>query len=383
MAQVSCKRSRTYAYGAGSLISFDLSFLDEFMSKYRAPVVTKLIVANRMNVDTGASGGPGWLATHLIDKLVVADGGAERINLSGPSLRVVNALEYGMRYAAPPFVAINSNDVSADFDTFVPIAPIKARRRADYGIPVADLLVGGRIDLYFNAATTLGTNQFSALNSGVVELLVEVEEGRNPELKSRLVYRDYSWLLADDTYPVAGRLRSLIPYAGKVDELAGTLLTDQNWTSQDLQITNMPSKYFCQAYRNESNPTVNLDSAAAAIGDDPFLQDHTTQNFVRAAKYALPLWFPRSDQKIPYMPALNRVQVKAEAGTIPASGGKIIVGSIIGRDANLSARVLRMGSVDAMAEALHSRGVVKTAEESKDAKSFADNLRAVLPVKIK
>jgi hypothetical protein len=369
-------RSQTYNWGAGAVIPIQLGFLDP-ARRFAAPTIDHFLIHFNGLVNTGTNGGPVRELPQLFTKIQISDPAGDRINLRGSSVRVMNQLEYGEGYNDGVNIAASQSAAAVDFWLRIPFAPLKARRRADYRIPLFELVDGGQFILNFGSASTLGLAQdFTAITSGTVEVYAEVFEERVRELKSRMCFIDYDVQSTDYSYAVNGSLRSAVYYAGEVAENNASVLAAQNFTSRTLNIPAYPLTLFKDKYKLESKPRIP-DAKSAQAGTSV-----TEDVFVGG--YAVALFAPRSEQKIGAMPDMASLHFKTDGTVTTTNLPKLILSFVTDRSSQLSMRTLGVPNEQQLATALASAGHVRTWQGKRSSLSnWKSNVASRLPAKLR
>ncbi len=388
-------RSRPYTLAtAGSLvagvINIDNSYLDGALSLFTAPIVTKKwIRINFSAISTGNVGGPVRFVPRIFDKILLNDGVGERISISGASYRAAAQHELGRNWTPGRAVAVSQTGVA--FEAFLPLnfSPKKAAERTDYAIPLAEFLKGGRLDLTVATASAFGTNQFTALTTATLEILTLVEEGGTPELKSRMVLKEFNLLKVEDTYPIGGTLRYALLYGGVTAEDAGTLWPVGTYTSDTLQMSNIPGSVLAEHYMEESEAYRGVDTIVVATGDDMILAQPVVQaEFTMSPRFVVPIYTLHFDQPLTELPGIpGSLHIKIDGGALPGSATdqKVIICSITGRDETMSAVTLGCAPAEVVAK-LGAAGQVASLSGDKPlvggSRKWSKRLSSILPLRL-
>lgn len=361
-------RSESRSWAQGATISFSTAFLDP-ARKMVAPEIESIDIHAVLTVNTAAANTAlGGMFAQTFDKVQIADPAGDRVNLRGTSLRQVQWMEYGEGYQDPANVSPSQAGATVDGWLRIPIHPLKARRRADFRIPLQEFLDGGLISLYCkNAALIGGTNAQWTITAGTFEIVVRVVEARNRELKSRACWIDYDMTQQEFSYPVGGSLRYAAAYVGESGEFVGaqtTWGTTQQISSRTLDLSNIPYNFFRTDYLRKSfSVNSSLDGVA--------------NNFL------LPVYAPHQDQKTPQLADMATLHFKTDTA-LPATSPKMIVCSITDRSPTLSMRTWRQSSQAGLSKVLNNNAYVKTAQgtmKSDKVQNWGDYLPRRLPLK--
>jgi hypothetical protein len=274
-------RSEAKAWAASQTIPFSLDFI-KAARKMAFPVMRELKLRCQLTMTTGATGMQGEAMAQFIAQILLKDSAGNRVSLDGANLRIVNIAEYGLGHRDPADIAANQGATAREFWLTIPMRPLKARKRRDFGIAVEELVTGSleittRAAAYALAAT--GT-----ITTGTLTFVADIVDEHKPHLLSRMVFQDYPLVNAEAYYPVGGSIRGVFIYTGSTGEDAATGWLAQDITSRNLDLNALPHTLFQTMYERESKPSV---VAAAAVNSDPLT---TPVNFV------IPVVNPTEDQ---------------------------------------------------------------------------------------
>jgi hypothetical protein len=367
MADRSIYRSQNLAFAASSSAPIPLAFLEPAKQKAFG-VIHEILIRIQLNL-TVAMGNSflSKLAPQILTFFRLTDRAGNRVFLRGSSMRVMNQHEFGDAYTDGANLGAGAAQ-AFEFYMRVSFMPSKSRRRADYGIPVRELLDGGTMEAFWSPANVFGANV--TINSGSIECYFEVIDERTPELKSRMTYLDYDVTLQEFYYPVTGSLRWATYYSENRDN-AATPLVAQNILSNTLGLPFFPSTLFQDRHKSENWPRIG-DSAATILTED-----------VVAAGFAIPIEICRRDQKISPLIDTASLHMKTDQA-IPAAVNKMIICAIQDRNAGLAVTDMAAQSEAQLNAALSKYGYIRTAQNSDWPIAMAPKvLQKRLPLKIK
>lgn len=368
MPDIQIYRSESRPWAIGATIAIPTSYLDP-ARKMVSPEIESIDIHATLLINTAAGitflGGQG---SQVFDKVQLADPAGDRLNLRGSSLRQVNLVEYGDGFLDPANIPASQTNAVLDFYLRIPIHPLKARRRADFRIPLMEFLDGGSLNMYIHNSATLGAlNSVGTVQSGTFELITRVVECRKRELKSRICWIDYDITQQEYSYGVGGSLRYAMAYVGELNEFSSTQVTwstTQQITSRTLDLSNIPFTWFKADYVRK---TFSLNAA----------NDGVQNNFL------LPLLSAQQDQKIPQMADMSTVHFKTDTA-LPANGPqKMIICSITDRASTLSMRTFRAANQSALTAKLNS-SYVKTQQGTRTSdkvQNWGNGLSMRMPLK--
>lgn len=381
-------RSQAYPFVPGAQIPVALQFM-EASKKMTAPVLHKVLLRVKYDVNTGKEeGGPGFIdpayLSELFLKVQLTDIVSDRVNLRGSSLFVANQQEHGlgMIYNGP-WLPTGVNNILGEFFLELTFHPRKCRRRNDYGLPIPEFLDGGQINLNLSARTSFGPPATGiTVNSASVEVWSFIAEERKRELKSRMCLVEQDISQTDFNYPVGGKLRFGLAWAGEVAWDNGTPWVPQNIISRNLDYQAFPSTVLQRASLLESYPATEanlVDASGTVVQGEP---DLTKQGFV------IPIQWPALDQKVGAMFEMNAVQYKTDLGAIVTTDlPKMILNVVTERQEQASARTLGAQSMQDLAKAIATRSMIKTSSYGTDpsdlATTWAPQVAKYLPIRLK
>jgi hypothetical protein len=348
------------AYSATTL-PVDMRFLDDAMSRYRAPVVREILYrfVGNVTAQATATGLPGKDGAKLFARIRVNDRGGELVNLPGAIIRQIEQMEYGDACQDDEADLGNAaNDASYDITLRTIFDPSKSQNDGrDTGVPLLHFVRGGSVSLQMQAPVS------STVASGTIRVYFRVEEERERTLKSRMVWRERTITAAEDTYDVNGSLRAA--FVSSVIATTGytSLSSHTEFTSNTLFKSAFPTKIVWDDYRRKS----------AQYGD------LTRDSFLLFE--ALPLVSPDRFQRIGNMMDLRAFHLRLASA--PTSG-TFVTCHIEDRNPSLAAEWMGYNSVAQLSDALEKRGYILGKGRSRSApyQAWDPVLRRRLPVAI-
>jgi hypothetical protein len=192
-----------------------------------------------------------------------------------------------------------------------------------------------------------------------------VHDEREPELKSRMVWKEYAITKAEDNYSIGGSLRAAF--------ITSTLATT-GYTALDTEVATITSKtlqqfdlsleQFIHEYRRTSRDRSSVDA---------FVNSYT-------APSAVGLLNPSKGQHIGKMPDLQTLHAKLVAA--PTSG-VMVTCHIEDRNISLAAETMGYQSQAEFVHAVNTRGrVSRTGESASDVTRWNPTLVRRLPMNI-
>jgi hypothetical protein len=335
---------------SGSL-NFPIQFLEP-ARRMISPEVERLKL--RMKARLTVANGTvleGATLCQLFSDVQFKDAAGDRVKLHASSLRIVNWLEKGAAFRDPLDLTAGANQ-DVVFELEIPLAPLRARRRADFRVAIDEILDGGELNLFCKAGATLPTDGADAVVvSATAQWYARLVEGHKREGKSRMTWLEYNLSQLEYTYPAQGWVRYLAAYVGQAGERAGHRIAAQNITSRTLDITNIPDDILRSEYLAEM-PYMGGDSAGVTAVEDPV-----------AKGAVVPLHYPQLDQKQLQNPDCQTVHVQFLTSIPdPADQPKMLVCSVTDRSTSLFQRVAKADSPNKLAAAIDNIGYVKGAD---------------------
>ncbi len=357
-------RAKTESWAGGANISFTLDIL-RTIAGMSAPVVKKCKF--RWNLAITMAGATTFLGEDhpkLWTNIVMRDAVGQRIELAGAGLRFVNQLIEGQGQVDAATAPAGASTLRGYLD--LPFHCPRAKRPADFGVPVAEFLTGE-----FSVSTAAATGVITDLtvNSGTLEAWFYIEDEGTPELKSRFVIREHRMQLQEDSYPCTGDLTLFAAYAQLAAPNPGYysawLTAVGEIVSRNLDINNVRYDVMVNDYQKHA--------AAPGLG---------ANDGVIAGK----LFLVRGmlmDDKFTERRAFTQ-SVHLDIKVAPPALAVVIVGQVTDRDPDVAARTLKFSTTDAMFAAAKDGAVVKTASGSGDrsVKSWPAVVSGRAPVKI-
>lgn len=347
---------------SASVLPVDLRFLDDAMSRYRAPVVREILYRFVGNVTAQgtATGLPAVDGAKIFQRIRVNDRGGELVNLPGAIIRQIEHLEYGDACQADEAALGNAaNDTSYDITLRTIFDPPKAQNDGrDFGVPLLHFVRGGSLSLQLQAPLS------STIPSGTVRCYFRVEEERERVLKSRMVWKERTITAAEDTYDINGSLRAA--FVSSV--IAGTSYTALSsfteFTSNTLMKAAFPTKIIWDDYRRRAGQYGDLTRDSFALFN------------------ALPLVSPDREQRIGNMLDLRGFHLRLASAP---TGGTFVTCTVEDRNPSLAAEWMGYNSVAELSDALTKRGEVLGLGRARSAPydSWDPVLRRRLPVAIR
>lgn len=359
-------RSNPFTWADGAMLDIDRNFLKEANGKMRAPVVRELLFHAQLQVTGVTATLLAKDACKVFNRIQVADRGGMLFDCSGSTARIIEQLEIGAGAHIPnDGTALASAATSAIYDVFsrVIFDTEKSHRGSDTALPLNHLFDGGRI------AVRCGTPPGCTMTGATIRVYALIHDEREPELKARQVWQEFSTTKAEDNYSVGGSLRAAFltsnlattGYTGLDTEVATV-------TSKTLNMYDLDQMVIMEEYRRLHG----LGRARIAAGDsvDAFLVSATAPD-------ALALLSPSRGQRIGKLPDLSTLHLKLV--TAPTSG-VIVTCKIEDRNADLAAEWMGYDSVDEFLAAFNERGMVSsTGEADRSVKDWNPRLVRRLP----
>jgi hypothetical protein len=370
--------SRSFNYQAGSPLPIDLEFLRPGL-RLRRPVVDKMKLRIDFDVTVAAlsTEARGYLS-RLFSAVQFTDAHGERINFSdGSFLFLAEQLERGLTKINGPDLVAGAN-TGTFYLTLFDGSPRKSARKADYGIPLREMIDYGRLTINWSSLAAIGN--ISAINAGTscvleVWLREEVMDDNEVELKARHVWKDYVLSQQDFAYPVNGAAKWIVAFGGF--DVGGTETFQatgfSSVISSELNYRSIPLDVLQEQYFEE-----NLNNFAASPLDS--LYDVVYQGFVQ------PLVWSKLEQKIALMPIIEgSCQFQFDTAPTTANAPRIIVNSIMDRNINAAAQVMGAPSPAAAASVIRSSSFVRSllGTDSKGAGTINRSVVARLPMRIR
>lgn len=337
-------RSNPFTWADGAFIDIDRNFLKEATGKMRAPVVRELMFHASLQV-TGVTATLLSKDAHKVfNRIQVADRGGMLFDCSGSTARIIEQLEIGAGYAEPnDGTALASAATSATYDVFsrVIFDTEKSHRGADTALPLNHLFDGGAIRV------RCGTPPGCTMTGATIRCYATVHDEREPELKSRQVWQEFSITKAEDNYSIGGSLRAAF-ITSNLTTTGHTALDTEvaTITSKTLNMFDLDENIFLQEYRRLHG----AGRARIAAGDsvDAFLNSLSGPD-------ALALLTPSRGQHIGKMPDLSTLHLKLVSA--PTSG-VFVSCKIEDRNADLAAEWMGYDTTADFLAAFNARGKV-------------------------
>lgn len=337
-------RSNPYTWVDGANIDIDRAFLRQAVGKMRAPVIRELM----FHATLQATGVTATLlakdAHKVFARIQVADRGGLLYDCAGSTARLIEQMEVGAAYQEPnDGTALASAGTTATFDTFARVIfdVEKATRGSDFALPLNHLFDGGKLTV------RCGTPPGCTMTGATIRVYADVHDEREPEMKSRMVWRERSITKAEDDYSIGGSLRAA--FITSILSTTGYTALDTETatiTSKTLEMFDLDQIIFQQAYKR----LIGHNQARIKAGDsvDGFLNSLTAPD-------ALAIRTPSVGQKTGKMEDLNTLHLKLV--TAPTSGA-LVTCHIEDRNADLAAEWMGYDTVNELVTDFTERGRV-------------------------
>ncbi len=339
-------RSNRFTWADGAMLDIDRGFLKEAAGRMRAPVVRELIFHAQANISGVTATLLSKDAHKIFNRIQVGDRGGLVFDCSGSTARIIEQLEVGGGFGEPnDGTAVASGATSTAYDIFARVIfdTQKSHRGSDTGLPLNHLFDGGRL------AVRCATPPGSVVNSATIRCYAIVHDEREPELKARQVWQEYSITKSEDTYSVGGSCRAAFITSNLATTGYTALDTEvATITSKTLNMFDLDLNIFQTEYRRLHGH--NLPRLKAGDAVDHFLNSLTAPD-------AVALLTPSRGQHIGKLPDLSTLHVKMV--TAPTSG-VLVTCKIEDRNADLAAEWMGYDSIDEFLAAFNARGMVSS-----------------------
>lgn len=357
-------RSNPETYSLSNQITFKLDFLAK-ARHMAAPVVDEIDI-----VLTGTVGGVtatalGRDTAKLYDAIKFRDSD-DVINASGAGMRVWEQGEIGAKQIDPATVASGSTNTAYNYRLRIPFnSPYRAKRGADFSVPLAHFLEGGEFTIQTPAAVPTG---FAAVQADwKVQLFAYVRDERVRELKSRRRIREEAVASQEFDYQINGFLRWAI-LTSKLTTTAYTELLALYSTLNSRTLV-WPASY--QTFDLVDQYRYNTNHFAT---NDEFLLTATTAG-------ALAIAAPDYGQPTGGLVEMKSLHVDLQAA-VP-TGGRLLTDVVIDRNGDLAALVENYPSPGELQNAVTKFGQVNGGEgRDYPARTFNASLARKLPIRI-
>lgn len=338
-------RSNPFTWADGAQLDIDRNFLREATGKMRAPVVRELMFHAQLQV-TGVTATLLSKDAHKVfNRIQVGDRGGMLFDCSGSTARLIEQMEIGSAFNEPNNgTALAAAATSAVYDVFsrVIFDTQRSHRGSDTALPLNHLFDGGRI------AVRCGTPPGCTMSGATIRVYALVHDEREPELKSRQVWKEFATTKAEDAYSIGGSLRAAMITSNLATTGHTALDTEvATVTSKTLNMFDIDLNILIAEYRRLT-PT----PARILPGDvvDGALISLTGPD-------ALWLQAPSLGQHIGKLPDLATLHAKLV--TAPTSG-VMVTCAIEDRNADLAAEWMGYDSVQEFLAAFNERGMVSS-----------------------
>jgi hypothetical protein len=352
-------RSNPFTWADGAMIDIDRNFLREAQGKMRAPVVRELMFHAQLQV-TGVTATLLAKDAHKVfNRIQVGDRGGLLYDCSGSTARIIEQLELGAKADEPNGgVALASAATTAVYDVFARVIfdVERAHRGADTAVPLNHFFDGGRI------AVRCGTPPGCTMTGATIRVYADVHDEREPELKSRMVWKEFATTKAEDNYTIGGSLRAAF-LTSNLATTGHTALDAETATitSKTLNYFDLDQNIFRQMYKRLAKNPSSVDA---------FLNSLTAPD-------ALAVRVPSPGQHIGKMEDLNTLHLKLVSA--PTSG--VLVSCVIeDRNADLAAETMGYEAVNDLLHDFTARGrVAAKGKSTKQATTWNPRLVRRLP----
>lgn len=323
-----------------------IAFLPEFGPRKRRNVISRIIFKQSLSITTGA-GVTAQTANlaNMCKRLRIWDAQGDMVNLTGPSVRAWHIHECG-RDAVSDAADLAANTATQLRTVYhvVDFAPrFRARDRWDFGLAVGTLLKGGGIEFTAGTGTDIGTGGTPTIVSDSLVVYVECREETDAKKHVRREIREAVQTATGDLYlPVNGGLvRSAFLFKSADHDTGGTAQDATAVTIEAFGYQRIEPDILQQNFMLEGN----CDRAST---QDPFVQ---------STPRALPLIFPKRDEKLNEMhTADGQVLVRLDGSTVT---NNVIVYELITKETDLSTIATRALVGGSFIESVKTKGKTK------------------------
>lgn len=303
--QYSVQTNDTRSLGNGGSISF----LPEKGPRGGRNCLTRLIVKCDLSVTTnGATTIQTANLANVLKRFRLYDAQGDLINLTGPEVRLLHILESGRGALSDAAdVAISQTGLARTIYFVIDFAPrMRARRRWDFALPVGALQRGGGIEFTSCSGADLGTGGGTTIVSQTFTFYANCREEFGVERHVRRELRSATQSQANDLYlPVNGGLLRSATLFKQADH-------DTGGTAQDATAVTI------EAFGWQRIEPALLQREFMLEGDHDSAS--TQDPYVQSSPRAIPLVWPKADEKIPEMQtAAGQVLVRLEGSTVTSN----------------------------------------------------------------
>lgn len=370
-------RSEVKTWVASTTIPIPVRFLEAYLSRFSNPVIHEFRIRQVLLTTTAASNTfAGRDQSGALTQIRIADRSGDRVNMRGQCTRIMMQQEFGGSYRDPANIAPSQSNARRVLNYRIPFNFIqRSKRKSDFGIPLAEFLDGGVIELTTNDATPNDvTNNIGTIQSGTYTVYVKIVDELEPEAKSRVVWKDFLFQQQEDTYATPGLLRSFSLYAGEIGvQNARTLVgaSGQKITSNTVDLSQIDDDVL-RDMQLDAVPDHSLGDPAAVV---------TSTNEVQLGN-VIPVIIPGKDSKLTEMPFVKSFHCQVDFA-VPTSTDlpRAICCFVVPRtDANLEAAF--GGSAGQIKDGLSKVGYVKTANgKPSPLSNWPGHLQTLMPIK--
>jgi len=298
-------RSESLSWSSGAQKNLPLDFIPDVGPGGGRLVLESIQIRTTLNLtSTTTSIMKGENLCSMLKRLRIRDADGDLVNVTGAGLRLHQIAELGEHGPPDPADLTASTTANATFVHYLPFAPMRARRRWDFAVPISHLKSaggagqGGAVEIEMPASSDLDDNGTDTIgiNSGSYEFYFHCREEFDNEVHTRMELKEITSAANNDHYiPVnAGWLRYLSMFLTPSDDANG-----------------FPDISACSAVHMDSLKTSNIRPAQLVnqfVKESPFAQRYhgqhaaatlaVTNPYTAATIAAIPLVFPRYDGKI-------------------------------------------------------------------------------------
>jgi hypothetical protein len=295
-------RSEALAWVASSTRNLPLDFLPDRGPNGGRLCLDCIHIRASLSLTTTSTGSiQGENQASFIKRLRIRDADGELVNLSGMKLRLNQIEEYGMNGPVDGVDLSTGTTATKNFDFIVPFYLPRARRGWDTALPVSHLKnaggagQGGAVEIDMPAYTDLnGSGSSVTINSGDYTFWFVCREEFDNEVKTRFEQRMITTAANNDHYlPVNGGLLRKCTYHGDGanEDGGGDNVAEVTAVNVDaLRLSNMAPYHL-----------LNDFIIKAWNGQ----RERATFPFIQADAAALPIVYPKHEEKIPQMYRIN------------------------------------------------------------------------------
>lgn len=346
------------SWSAGRRWSVDTSFVHAAFKSFQHPVIESMNLRLFGSVSTlGAFTLENFDMCHLIGQnFKISDARGDRIDASLRGLRLVAQEEYGQRYRDPTDQAGTTTNTAFNAELPITLHPRRAERPNDYLMSLSDFLDS---DVIWNAATANPITASTVINSGTLQLQLNIRENYTTDAPSRQVIREISAEKAEETFTVEGAMRYAMLYAYSSGSDLVSLSTYTEVDSRTLRLSDMPTTALKQMAQVQNPGLDDTDSEVTRNRVIPLVVPDYDQHFTQISDHG------------------GKLHVKLQAA-LP-TGAKLLTVTVTPRDDGQVAKSLGYGTVNELYKAIEqghvavvgSKGAMPLAKAGTNLAKFA------------